>query len=131
MDDPLLRIAAVAVAAIVVVGLAVVSRRWQRPSHPRIDVAGLGFPPGIVIFTSTDCTKCKDALAALRGLDVPVREVTWELEGSLLESARVATVPLTAFVDGSGRVIDQIVGIPTARRLRRAAAAWAAAASRR
>ena len=124
MDEPALRLLLAAVAVVIVVGAALLTRRWQKPSHPRIDVAGLGLPSGAVIFTSTDCAKCKDALAALRSLDVPLREVTWEIEGDLLERARVSSVPLTVFVDGAEQVVDQILGVPTRRRLAAALAAW-------
>ncbi len=127
MDEPLLRLAVVAIAAAAVGGIAVLTRRWQKPTHARIDVAGLGLPPGVVVFTSTDCTKCKEALAMLRPLDIPLREVTWEIEGALLERARVSAVPLTVFVGDSGQVVDQIVGVPRRRRLSKAARAWSTA----
>ncbi len=126
MSDPLVRLAVVAAVAAIVVVISVLTRRWQRPVHPPVAVAQLDLPAGVVVFTSTDCATCKDALAALRSIDLPVREVTWELERETLERAQIAAVPLTLFVHEGGRVIDQIVGVPKPRRLRRAVAAWEA-----
>lgn len=125
MSDTVLQVLLVAVAAAVVGGVALGTRRWQRPGHPPVDVGLADLPAGIIVFTSTDCSTCHEALAAVKALDVPVREVTWELEPQLLESAGVSAVPLTVLRRGDGTVVDQIVGVPSARRLRRAVAAWA------
>jgi hypothetical protein len=120
MSDAVVRLLVVGGSAIVVVAAALATRRWQRPTHERVDVAGLALPPGIVIFTSTDCATCKQAIARVRGTGVPVREITWELERAMLERARVAAVPLTLVVGPDGSVLDQIVGVPRRRRLKRA-----------
>jgi hypothetical protein len=96
------------------------ARRF-RPQHPPIDIAGLGLPAGITVFTSTDCPRCKPVLASARASGVPVREVTYELEGDLQRRAGVIGVPLTVVVDRSGRVVAQLAGRVSARRLRRAA----------
>jgi hypothetical protein len=129
MGDVLVRLLIVAAAVVAVVGLAAVTRRWQRPSHPVIDITGLDLPSGMVVFTSTECTRCKDTIAVLRGLDVPLREVTWELEPQLIEAAGVTAVPLTVFVSREGEVLDQIVGVPRARRRDAAASRWHATSS--
>ena len=120
MSDAAIRALLVGGGTLLVVILALATRRWQRPTHERVDVAGLGLPPGIVIFTSTDCATCKEALARVRTADAPVREVTWELERALLEQAKVAAVPLTVVVADDGTVVDQMVGVPRRRRLARA-----------
>lgn len=119
-DDVVVRLLVVGAGALAVVVAALATRRWQRPTHQRIDMAALGLPSGIVIFTSTECSTCKQALARVRGTGVPVREVTWELEPSVLERAGVSTVPLTVVIDDKGAVLDQIVGVPRRNRLRRA-----------
>jgi len=123
-----LQIALVAAAATGVVTVAVATRRFPRPVHDPVDLTGLGLPPGIVIFTSTECANCKDAIAVVRRSGVAVREVTWELEGRLLERAGVTAVPLTVVLDGAGRVVDQMAGVPRRRRLQRALAAKSLAA---
>ncbi len=81
------------------------------------------------MFTSTDCATCKDALAVVKPLDLPLREVTWELEGSTLERLNVSAVPLTVFVGNDEEVLDQAVGVPRRWWLRRAAARWRRAAA--
>ncbi len=124
MDETWVRVIVVAAAALVVLAAALATRKWQRPGHPRLDLAHTDYDPGIVMFTSTDCATCKDALAAVRPLDIPLREVTWELEGSVLERLQVTAVPLTVFVGPHREVVDQIVGVPRRRRLRRASSAW-------
>jgi hypothetical protein len=130
MDEVWVRALLAALAVGVVVGGAMLTRSLQRPGHPTLVLTAAGFSPGIVMFTSTDCTTCKDALSAVRPLDVPLREVTWELEAQVLERLEVSAVPLTVFVGPGDAVIDQIVGVPSARRLARAEAAWRLAAQR-
>ena len=124
MDDIAARLVVIALLSAVAVGAALATRRWQRPGHPRIELEDSGFEPGVVMFTSTDCPTCKDALDVVRRLDVPLREVTWELEGGMIEELGVATVPLTVFVGPGGESLDQIVGVPGRRRLAKAEAAW-------
>lgn len=122
-DGSALQILLVALAALTVVAVALATRRFQRPAHPRVELHGTGLPAGIVIFTSTECSSCKDALAEVRNAGVPLREVTWELERATFESVGVTAVPLTLVVDSAGTVLDQIVGVPRRRRLLRAVAA--------
>lgn len=112
----------IAGAALAVVAVALGTRRFQRPTHGRVDVHGIGLPAGIVIFTSTDCATCRDALASVRAAQAPVREVTWELESALFERVGVTAVPLTIVVDGAGNTIAQMVGVPRRRKLSRAVA---------
>lgn len=123
MSDSILRIvvAGAIIAASGAVGL--LAARWSRPSHPAVDLDGLGLPPGIVMFTATDCATCKEARARAEVLGLPLREVTHELEGALFARAGVEAVPLTAFVDGNGKVVAQFVGVPRRGALRHAAGA--------
>lgn len=117
-DDTLLRVVLVAV----VVGAAVVAGRvWTRRSAPRhqpVDLSGLGLPAGVVLFTSTDCGNCAEARRRVEELDVPVREVTWELEADTFRRAGVDAVPLVAFLDAAGRTVTQVAGIPSRAALR-------------
>ena len=129
-DGALVQLLLVAGAALVVVGAALATRGYQRPTHAKVDIAGSGLPSGIVLFTSTDCATCKDALATVRSAAVPVSDVTWELEGQLFERAGVTAVPLVLVIDESGSVIDQIVGVPRRRRLARAVSALRGATPR-
>lgn len=119
MDDPLVRFLVVGGVALVAAVGALATRRWQRPVHPPVDVRGLGLPSGIVVFTSGECGNCAAARRAAAATGAPVREVTWELEGALLERAGVVSVPLTLVIDDHGAVLAQIVGVPAVRRLRR------------
>ncbi len=113
------------VVVCVVVGLAavvaVVSQR-NTSFHPRVEADGLGLPPGLVVFTSTACKRCKDVLAIARSIDVPLREVTYEIEAELQEQAGVTGVPLTLVIDQSGEAVAQFAGKVSERGLRRAVA---------
>ncbi len=120
MDDLTVRLLVVGGAVLVAAVGALATRRWQRPSHPAVDIAGLGLPDGIVVFTSTDCGNCAETRSRVAATGAPVREVTWELESAMIERAGVTAVPLTLVVE-DGVVLDQIVGIPSRRRLRRTA----------
>lgn len=120
MSDPLVRLGAVVLLVVV----AFVVGRWRTRSlgggHPVVDLAGLDLPNGLVIFTSTDCAKCKDAVAALKNIRAPVREVAWELEPGMQERASVESVPLTVVRDKAGTTVAQFAGIPSPIKLRRA-----------
>ncbi len=105
-----------------VAAAAATAARRLRPHHPPIDIVGLGLPPGVVVFTSTDCPRCKPVLAAARASGAPMREVTYELEGDLQRRAGVVGVPVTIVVDHSGRIVAQLAGGVSSIRLRRAVA---------
>ena len=120
MDSTVARVVLVLLVVGVAAAAAVVARRL-RPHHPPVDIAGLGLPPGVVVFTSTDCPRCKPVLAAARASGAPVREVTYELEGDLQRRAGVVGVPLTVVVDGNGSLVAQIPGRISPGRLRRVA----------
>jgi glutaredoxin len=82
----------------------------RRPQHPPLTVAGLGLPPGLVVFTSAECRRCKDVLAVAKSVGVPLREVTYELESDLQKRVGVTGVPLTLVIDRSGEVVAQLAG---------------------
>lgn len=119
MVDPIVGL----IVVVAIVGVAAVAAFWSRrstPYHPLIDVAGLVLPPGLVVFTSTNCHRCKDVLAVARSVDAPLREVTFELESELQERAGVTGVPLTVVIDSSGAVVSQFAGPVRLGSLRRA-----------
>ncbi|GMQ86579.1 MAG: hypothetical protein BMS9Abin07_2163 [Acidimicrobiia bacterium] len=114
------RVVIVLVAAVIVIGVMRLAVRWQHPSHPPIDLGGVGPRPGVVLFTSTECSNCKEALTVVGSLGVEVREVTWELEPAVFESAGVEAVPLVAVVDAAGHTELLAAGVPRQHALRRA-----------
>ncbi len=117
----LARLALIAALIVVVVVAARLIANWQRPSHPPIDLGDFGPRPGLVVFTSTDCSNCKEAMAVVGALGVEVREVAWELEPSVQEAVGVEAVPLTAVVDADGTIEALVTGVPRRRQLERAA----------
>ncbi|MCP4965287.1 MAG: thioredoxin family protein [bacterium] len=121
MGNPALGLGVVAAVILVAAGAAYLLRR-NTAFHPLIDVSGLGLPAGIVVFTSTDCPRCKDALAVARRVDAPLREVTYEIESDLQERAGVIGVPLTLVIDDSGTSVAQFAGQLSERSLRKALA---------
>ena len=119
MDSLALRILLLAGVLAVAAGLAWWARQ-TRSHHPPVDVGGLGLPAGIVVFTSTDCPRCKDVLAIARSVEAPLREITYELEADLQRRAGVVGVPLTVVLDKSGEVVAQLPGRVRQQSLRRA-----------
>jgi len=116
----LLRFLLVLLAVLVVVVAARVIGRSQRPAHPPVDLGRLATEPGIVIFTSTDCRNCREALAEVERSGMPIRQVSHELEPGEFERAGVEAVPLTVVVDDSGAVSAVMTGVPRRRSLDRA-----------
>jgi hypothetical protein len=116
-----LRVVLVVVAVLLVIAAARLIGRWQRPSHPALDLGDFGPRPGVVMFTSTDCVNCKRARAVVEALGLEAREVTWELEPAVLEALGVEAVPLTAVVDSEGRIELLTAGVPRRKALLRAA----------
>jgi glutaredoxin len=114
-----------------VVGAALLAGWWasrhRQPVHPPVDLAAIDVPPGVVAFTSTQCDNCKRVMAMLRDLDVPVREVTHELEAGMFAAAGVEAVPLLVVTDRDGRAVRRLAGTPTRAAIKRAvrAAGWA------
>ena len=121
MDELAIRLLTVAGVLLAAAGGALWAWR-RRPHHPLIRAAGLELPPGVVVFTSTKCSKCKDVIATVKALDVPLREVTYELEADLQERAGVSGVPLTVVIDHKGSLVAQYAGRVRPRALQRALA---------
>lgn len=114
----------VAARLILVVGVlaaaglvAFVINRLHKPPHPALVVQTEGDRPGVVLFTSLECTTCKETISILRSKGVAFREVTHELEPQRFEAWRVLAVPLTVVLDSESAVVDAITGVPSSRRL--------------
>ena len=117
MTDELFRILVV-LGVVAVAGLAAfIARKLARPVHPAITVGEVGDRPGVVLFTSTDCGNCKEAIAVLEGASIPFREVTYDLEPQRFETWDVVAVPLTVVLDVHGGVVDSMTGVPHRRAL--------------
>ncbi|GMR01781.1 MAG: hypothetical protein BMS9Abin20_0100 [Acidimicrobiia bacterium] len=120
MSDQIVRIVVVLAVIGVAVLVAIVARRLKRPAHPEITVGDVGERPGVVLFTSTDCSNCKQAISVLEDESVSFREVTHELEPQRFESWTVLAVPLCVVLDADGRVVWMMSGVPRRRSLRKA-----------
>lgn len=118
MAETLLRILVIAAVLVVAAGVAYLSRR--QAYHAPIDITGAQFSPGLVVFTSTECIRCKVVLAAAKATGAPLREVTYEIEAPLHERLGVTGVPLTLVVDPDGAVAAQFAGLVRSGRLQRA-----------
>ena len=118
--NTLTRVAVVLVLVVVVVVVVRLVARSQRPPHPPLDFAGLGDRPGVVVFTSTDCASCSEAMRTVSEVNAPIREVTWELEPHLFDQYHVEAVPLIAVLDREGRSTMFETGAPTRGRFARA-----------
>ena len=120
MSDQILRIVVVLAVVSVAVLAAYIARKLAKPVHPDISVGEVGDRPGVVLFTSTDCSNCKDAIATLEGESIPFREVTYDLEPHRFETWDVLAVPMTVVLDRDGKVVEAISGVPRRRALTRA-----------
>jgi glutaredoxin len=120
VSDQVVRGVVVLVVVVVAILVASVARKLARPVHPEITVGDVGDRPGVVLFTSTDCSNCKEAIALLKAESVPFREITHELEPQRFESWTVLAVPLTVVLDADGGVVDMMSGVPRPRTLRKA-----------
>ncbi len=118
--NPVVRVAIVLALVVVVVVVVRLIARWQKPPHPPIDLDGLGDRPGVVVFTSTDCTTCAEAMSVVGEAGPAVREVTWELEPLLFDEYRIEAVPLIAVLDDHGRTVLFQTGVPHRGRFRKA-----------
>lgn len=119
MSETLIRVGVVVAVAVAALAIGFLLRRGQWSSHPPIDLSELALPAGVLVFTSTECGNCKKVLATLRSLNVPVREVTHELEPATFEAAGVEAVPLTVVIDDQGTVVAQLPGTVSVRRVKR------------
>lgn len=116
----LVQVALVLVLVIAVIVVARLVARWQKPPHPPLALDGLGDRPGVVVFTSTDCPTCVEAMRTVGGVTAPIREVTWELEPHLFDQYHVEAVPLVAVLDRDGRSTMFETGAPNRGRYARA-----------
>jgi len=121
MNDVAVRIAAVIVVLVVARLVAFVLAKFLRPKHPDVIVGDEGDRPGIVLFTSTDCSTCKRAISRIHESGLTFREITYDLEPQRFDAWGVNGVPLTVVLDAAGEVVDAISGVPSPRRVRRAA----------
>jgi len=121
MNDVAVRVAAV----VLVLGLArlaaLVLARFLRPKHPDVIVGDEGDRPGIVLFTSTDCSTCKRTISRIHESGLTFREITYDLEPQRFDAWGVTGVPLTVVLDAAGTIVDGMSGVPSIRRMRRAA----------
>lgn len=122
MSEPLVRLLVAAGVVMLAIAVAAIARASRKPIHPTIQIGDLGDRPGVVLFTSTDCSSCKKAIAVLKELAVPFREVTHELEPRKLEEWGVVAVPLTVVLDADGSAVAVISGVPAKRAIRTAVA---------
>jgi hypothetical protein len=120
VDEAAIRVVLVVLVAIAAVAIGRGADRWQRPHHPPVRLSGLDLPPGVIAFTSTQCDNCKRVMARLRTAQVPVREVTHDLESHLFAAAGIEAVPLIVVTDRAGAAVRQLAGTPSARVIRRA-----------
>lgn len=121
MSDGVIRLLVAFGLVVLALSIAYVASKVRRPIHPAIVVGDVGDRPGVVLFTSTDCSTCKKAIARLKAASVPFREVTHELEPTRFESWEVMAVPLTVFLNESSEPVALLTGVPTDRAIRRAA----------
>jgi hypothetical protein len=104
--------------ALVAVGVGLLATRVRRSSQPAVRLDDLGFESAIVAFTSTDCSNCKKVMRLLSEFEVPVREVAYELEPGLFETAGVEGVPPVVVVGKDGSPARQFGGMVSRFRLR-------------
>lgn len=109
----------IAAATAVALFGALAANRVRSASHRPVDVSEMRGEAGLVVFTSSDCADCTALMNLLRGRDVVVREVTYELEPAVFEEIGVAGVPLTVAVDAGGNTVGQIAGLPRSAALTR------------
>lgn len=120
MSGQVLRLVFVLGIVVVAIGAAYLARKLAKPVHPAITVGEVGDRPGVVLFTSTDCSNCKEAIATLERASIPFREVTYDLEPHRFVAWDVLAVPMTVVVDGDGKLIEAISGVPRRKVLTRA-----------
>jgi hypothetical protein len=118
--NTIIRVVIVLTLVVVVIVVVRLVARWQRPPHPPIDLAGLGDRPGVVVFTSTDCSTCAEAMRTVGATGASIREVTWELEPQLFDQYHVEAVPLVAVLDRDGRSVMFETGAPSRNQLNKA-----------
>ena len=103
--------------------------RWPVPTQlDRLDFERPDAPWLVVVFSSTTCLSCADAVEnarVLAGAEVVVQEVEVASSPGLHRRYGIEAVPLTIVADGEGVVRASFVGAPSATDL------WAAVAELR
>ena len=113
MSDTAVRIIVVLVVIAVALIVAALLNRYRMPPHPSVHMdPDLGDRPGVVLFTSTTCPACKEAIAFLEDEGVEFREVTEELESQRFEDSGVVAVPVMIVLDVDGATIANFSGVP-------------------
>lgn len=113
MSDTAIRFIVLFAVVVVALVIAALLNRYRTPPHPAVRLdADLGDRPGIILFTSTTCSTCKDAIAFLEGAGAEFREVTEELEPQRFVDSGVVAVPVTVVMDEGGATVATFSGIP-------------------
>ena len=117
MTEPTLRLLLVAVAAVLAVGVGVVSGRGAALRRRRLTDTGL--EPGIYLFSSPTCTACETVHGVLDRV-VPGRYVTvdWPQDEDRFTALAVDKVPTVVRVnpDGAGWKTQGVISERRARR---------------
>lgn len=120
MSDVTVRLLVVVGVVVAAALIGLVVGRVRRPPHPGVSVGEVGDRPGVVMFTSTTCPTCKDAIARLEDVGIPFREVTSDLEPQRFDTWGIVAVPVTVVLDAESSVVATFSGVPAVRPLRRA-----------
>jgi hypothetical protein len=120
VNDTVVRLLIVGTVVVLAASIAWVVRRLRMPPHPTVTVGDVGDRPGVVLFTSTTCSTCKEVIARFEVLGIGFREVTSELEPQRFEAWGVTAVPVTVVVDAHDGVVATFSGMPRTGPLRRA-----------
>jgi len=117
MPDLAIRLVIVAVIAGAAVLVAWISRHRAAPGHPHVELLDSGISGDVVIFTSTACPDCRQAIESLKRTGVAYREVTWEIEPDAVARLGVVGVPLIVARGSGGETVGQVAGVPRRRDL--------------
>ena len=120
MNEPVVRVLIVALAAAGALVVSWIIRIVHNKRQPRVDVSRLISQPGVVVFTKDDCPNCAAVLKMLEPTGAVVRQVRAETEPEVFEQLAIEGVPLTVIVAAAGRQVAQFAGLPRAASLRRA-----------
>ncbi len=97
MDEPWLRLVVILLAAGVVAGFSLISKRRRVRASRRIESTGLA--PGVYLLTAATCGECETARRLMGDVEGLVyREVTWEEDSEVFGRLEVADVPSTLIV---------------------------------
>lgn len=100
MDDVWLRVAVVAAAFLIAVGIAMARRGNRRPVR---SIRSLDLAAGVYLFTSEGCSTCEAARSKMDGsLSDEYTELVWEREPERFHALGVDAVPSVLIVDGKG-----------------------------